>query len=41
MSDITELRLKIDTIDDAILDLLSNRMEIVNQIGILKRGTNS
>lgn len=41
MSEITELRKDIDSIDDAILDLLSKRMEIVNQIGIIKRGSNS
>jgi chorismate mutase/prephenate dehydratase len=41
MSEISELRKDIDTIDDAILDLLSKRMEIVNQIGIIKRGSNS
>ena len=41
MSEINDLRKGIDTIDDAILELLSKRMEIVNEIGIIKRGSNS
>ncbi len=41
MTEINELRKSIDAIDDAILELLSKRMEIVNEIGIIKRGSNS
>jgi len=41
MSPINELRKGIDNIDDNILRLLSERMEIVNQIGIIKRESKS
>lgn len=41
MSTINELRKGIDFIDDSILALLGQRMEIVNQIGIIKRDSNS
>lgn len=41
MSTINELRKGIDSIDDSILELLGKRMEIVNQIGIIKRDSNS
>jgi chorismate mutase/prephenate dehydratase len=41
MSTINELRKGIDSIDDSILALLGQRMELVNQIGIIKRDSNS
>jgi chorismate mutase/prephenate dehydratase len=41
MSTINELRKGIDSIDNSILALLGERMEIVNQIGIIKRDSNS
>ena len=40
-TEINNLRDKIDVIDDSILELLVSRMEIVEHIGQLKRGTNS
>ncbi|NMM46947.1 prephenate dehydratase [Marinigracilibium pacificum] len=36
-----ELRSKIDKLDDQILDLMNERMEIVKQVGELKRSSNS
>jgi chorismate mutase/prephenate dehydratase len=41
MSTINELRKRIDFIDDSILKLLGDRMELVDQIGIIKRDSNS
>ncbi|MHA8066222.1 prephenate dehydratase [Aquirufa sp. ROCK2-A2] len=41
LENINELRSKIDKIDDSILDLLVSRMEIVEEIGALKRDSNS
>lgn len=41
MSSINDLRKGIDSIDDTILDLLTKRMEIVDQIGIIKRDSNT
>ena len=35
--DITQLRKDIDNIDDSIFELLAQRMQIVKQIGELKR----
>lgn len=35
-----ELRTKIDHFDDELLEILARRMEVVNEIGILKRDTN-
>ncbi|MHA8049911.1 prephenate dehydratase [Aquirufa sp. ROCK-SH2] len=40
MNGINELRNKIDKIDDSILELLVSRMEIVEEIGQLKRDSN-
>jgi len=39
--DLNSLRGKIDTIDDSILELLVERMNIVDEIGALKRNQNS
>ena len=39
--DLNSLRSKIDTIDDSILELLIERMNIVDEIGALKRNQNS
>jgi chorismate mutase/prephenate dehydratase len=39
--DLNSLRGKIDTIDDSILELLIERMNIVDEIGALKRNQNS
>ncbi|MCX2744749.1 prephenate dehydratase [Mangrovivirga sp. M17] len=36
-----DLRKKIDKLDDQILDLLNERMEIVNSVGEIKRSSNS
>jgi len=43
MSKITldELRIKIDQIDNQLLELLNERMEVVRQVGELKRSTNA
>jgi len=40
LNNINDLRVKIDKIDDSILELLVNRMEIVEEIGQLKRDSN-
>lgn len=39
-SNVNELRKKIDSVDDEILSLLSQRMQIVREIGALKRQLN-
>lgn len=41
MKNLGDLRKEIDLIDDAILELLINRMEVVDQVGNLKRANNS
>ncbi len=41
MKNLNDLRNEIDQIDDAILQLLVKRMDVVDQVGNLKRSTNS
>jgi chorismate mutase/prephenate dehydratase len=41
MKNLSDLRNEIDQIDDSILELLVNRMEVVDQVGNLKRANNS
>jgi chorismate mutase/prephenate dehydratase len=41
MKNLADLRKEIDEIDDAILALLINRMDVVDQVGNLKRANNS
>ncbi|MEY4291734.1 MAG: Chorismate mutase, partial [Bacteroidota bacterium] len=41
MKNLSDLRKEIDLIDDAILKLLIERMDVVDQVGNLKRANNS
>ena len=41
MKNLSDLRNEIDQIDDAILKLLVDRMDVVDQVGNLKRANNS
>lgn len=36
-----DLRNRIDALDDQLLDILNERMELVHQVGELKRSSNS